>query len=581
MISINKIFSKFKNESGDVLRTLSKSQKNITPLWLASLAINIFALGLPLTMLQAYDRILPYHGIGTLQSLSLLMIGIFIFEFILKYLRSYLTAWAGSVFEHNSTMESIDQIITCDLSDYELYGSKEIQSKFNEISKLRSFFGGQALTTVVDFPFSFIFLFVIYMISGRLVIVPAIFFLCVIAIAVYLGRHIRIEMKKKSVNDAKLYKLILESFESIESVKAGGYENHFKKRFQYFSEKSIESNYQTLFFNGVAFNLGFIFNQLMTMGILGAGAYLIIKGELGVGGLAACTILAGRIMQPVQKILGLWTRFQGLNISFKNLQDIKSLKRSVVETDVQYPVLGKVEFKNVSINYNDKVMVNDFSAIFVPGDIVYVTGHNSFVTSQLCDAILGIRNVDVGEVLVDSVNPFTAVNTFHKNHIAYLSANNSLFKGSVFDNLSSFGSVDKERTIKSNDVLGLNHYISALPEGHLTKLENLGSDPVSPGVKQKMLISRSLSTDAKVYIFDNADVGLDRAGYNDLFKAVGQFSDDVTTFIFSEDANFSYLANISVAISEDGKWELKRLKEKFQELSFFPEEMTEYYERCF
>ena len=175
-----------------------------------------------------------------------LFILLFIFEFILKYLRSYLTAWAGSVFEHNSTMESIDQIITCDLSDYELYGSKEIQSKFNEISKLRSFFGGQALTTVVDFPFSFIFLFVIYMISGRLVIVPAIFFLCVIAIAVYLGRHIRIEMKKKSVNDAKLYKLILESFESIESVKAGGYENHFKKRFQYFSEKSIESNYASI-----------------------------------------------------------------------------------------------------------------------------------------------------------------------------------------------------------------------------------------------------------------------------------------------------------------------------------------------
>jgi ATP-binding cassette subfamily C protein LapB len=580
MISIQKIFTKFRDESKDVLGTLSKSQKNLTPLWLSSLAINFFALALPLTMLQAYDRILPYHGVGTLQSLSLLMITVFLFEFILKYLRSYLTAWAGSVFEHNSTVDCVEKIIKCDLEDFEKYGSKEIHNKFNEISKLRSFFSGQALTTVVDFPFSFIFMFIVFLIGGNLVLVPAFFFIAITFVAFYLGKKIRVEMKEKSDHDSDLYKLILESFDSIESIKSGGYEHSFVKRFVHINQKGVDASYQTLFFNGLAFNLGFIFNQFMTMGVLAVGAYKIIEGDLGVGGLAACTILSGRIMQPVQKVLGLWTRFQGLNVSFKNLSDIKKLKNAINRHGDDYPVIGKILFNKVNLKFNDRVMLRNFNATFGVGDIVTFSAHNSFTLKSLCNSILGTQRLSSGEILIDNVNPFGAKNSFHKDHISYLSADNSLFKGSVLDNVSSFGSTSKEKSLESCKVLGLNDLISTLPSGYSTQLENLGSDPVSPGVKQKVLLSRALATNAKVFIFDNADVGLDRSGYNSIFKIIGNLSSFSIILIFSDDENFNFLANKKVVIDDDGEWSIGKVKDKFGELSYFPKESMGFYERC-
>lgn len=580
MIFNKKLITNFTREFNDVFITLKTSQKKLAPLWLSSFAINFLALALPLTMLQAYDRILPYHGVGTLQSLTLLMMVVFLFEFTLKYLRSYLTAWAGSVFEHNSTMDSINKIINCNLDDFDTYGSKEIQNKFNEISKLRSFFSGQALTTIVDFPFSFIFMFIVFLIGKDLVLVPIFFFVMIVFVAIFLGKKIREEMKNKSVSDSNLYKVILESFGSIESIKSGGYENSFRKKYDYLLDESLDSNYQTLFFNGLAFNFGFIFNQLMTMGVLAFGAYKIINGELGVGGLAACTILSGRIMQPVQKILGLWTRFQGLNVSFKNLKDIQGLKQAITNDNVDLPVLGKVEFKNVTLEFNDKVMIKDFNAKFSIGDVVTFSSLNSLVSSTICNSILGIRAIDSGQILVDDVNPFHAKNTFHKEHFSYLSANNSLFRGTVLENVSSFGSTGKEYALDSCKILGLSDLISTLPSGYSTKLDNLGSDPVSPGVKQKILLSRALATKAKIYIFDNADVGLDRGGYNNLFKAIGELSATSTIFIFSDDTNFKFLSNKEVKISNDGRWEILRSNEKFSNLSYFPKELTGVYDSC-
>ncbi|WP_127717410.1 ABC transporter transmembrane domain-containing protein [Halobacteriovorax sp. HLS] len=578
LIKVKKVYKKFLKEVHEVYRTLRKSQKSLTPLWLSSMAINFSALALPLTMLQAYDRILPYHGVGTLQSLTLLMVLILCLEFFLKYLRSYLTAWGGSVFEHNSTVDSMNKIIHCDLEEFESYGSKEIQNKFNEISKLRTFFSGQALTTIVDFPFIFVFLFVIYLIGESLVIIPIFFFLLITYLAILMGKKIRIEMKEKSIRETKIFKNILESFDTIEAIKCSGLESEFKKKHEYLLVDNLSSSYQALFFNGLAFNFGFVFSQLMTMGVLGFGAYKIIHGELGVGGLAACTILSGRIMQPVQKILGLWTRFQGLNVSFKNLKDINNLRTVKRKRYENIPILGNVEFKNVDLEFNDRPLLKNFSSFFDVGDIVYFKCSNNITSSRICDVLLGISEVDSGEVLIDQTNPYNVENAFHKEHISYLSANNSLFKGSILENVSAFGSISKDLALDSCTQLGLDDLISTLPMGYATKLESLGCDPISPGIKQKVMLSRALASHAKILVFDNADIGLDRTGYNKLFSILGKKSTDNCIFIFSDDHNFTFLSNITVNILDDGKWEIVKTKRKFVPINKFPSKITDYYE---
>ncbi len=89
----------------------------------ASLVINLLALAMPIMMLQAYDRILPNHGIGTLSMLVLGVITAVILEVFLRIARSYLTACSGAVFEHTTSCRAMRHILGSKIQDFEKQGS--------------------------------------------------------------------------------------------------------------------------------------------------------------------------------------------------------------------------------------------------------------------------------------------------------------------------------------------------------------------------------------------------------------------------------------------------------------------------
>lgn len=296
--------------------------RNSVHLVLATLVINILGLAMPLMMLQTYDRILPNHGIGTLVLLISGVACAAILEVILRLARSYLTGWAGAVFEHGTSCKALTHMLDADVQSFEKQGSGAYIQKMAAITRLRMFYSGQALMTMVDLPFVFTFLALIAYIGGNLVIVPLVLFVVFCLTAWLVGIRLKTEVREQDRCDKIRYNFLIETLTGVHSIKSQGLEKFFQRRNDRLQNTISSSHFRVALSNSLASSAGMLLGQIMTVTVVTFGALKVIDGELGTGGLAACLLLSGRIMQPVQRALGLWTRFQNYFIDRKELQHI-------------------------------------------------------------------------------------------------------------------------------------------------------------------------------------------------------------------------------------------------------------------
>ncbi len=96
--------------------------------------------------------------------------------------------------------------------------------------------------------------------------------------------------------------------------------------------------------------------------------------------------------------------------------------------------------------------------------------------------------------------------------------------------------------------------MALLPNGFKTTLSDSVTDPIPPGLKQRIAIARALAPKPRIILFNNADRNLDRSGYNMVFKILGRLKKNTTLIIVSDDRNILRLADREYYIN-DGKLE--------------------------
>jgi len=79
-------------------------------IWISSFSINLLGLGMPIVLLQVYDRILPYQATNTLALLIVGLILVLVLDAILNTLRSSVTGWNAARFEHLASCRAVERL---------------------------------------------------------------------------------------------------------------------------------------------------------------------------------------------------------------------------------------------------------------------------------------------------------------------------------------------------------------------------------------------------------------------------------------------------------------------------------------
>lgn len=503
---------------------------------LSSLVINLLSLALPMVLLQVYDRLIPNQALNTLSILIIGLAIVLVMDVLLRTARAYFVGWIGAKYEHETGCDAMDSILNGKLNELESIPSGEQLDRLNAIDSIRDFYSSQASLAIMDLPFVVLFLGVLGYIGGALLLVPVLLLLLLSIIAFYLGVHLRDAIEDDTTWEDRKYSFIIEVLRGVHSVKSMAMESLMDRRYEKLMENCSKSSYNVIYLNSLAQGIGTTFSQITMVSVAAVGSWLVVNGSITLGALAASILLAGRTVQPLLRALGIWTRFQHIQIAHEKLYEIESITQERINASEEIESVKTLELKNFSFQYNDDddFALKDINLKLNHGDIIGIRGGNSSGKSTLLWALMGGLTPTKGELLVNGDNPEKYTTNSLRSRIAYLPNQPVMFQGTILDNLTMFQGDEKiDSVMKASEFMDLSQILVRMPEGYETMVGDASQNELPAGIVQRIAIVRALASNPDVILFDEANSGLDSNSDEELKKLMEDLKGKCTIVLVS------------------------------------------------
>jgi ATP-binding cassette subfamily C protein LapB len=264
---------------------------------LASVLINCFAIASPLFIMNVYDRVVPNNAIETLWVLAVGVMIVFGFEFLMRNLRTYFVDVAGKNADVLIASRLLEHLMATRL-DSKPPSTGAVANNLREFEALREFFTSGTLVALVDLPFIFLFIGVIWLIGGDLAFIPLAAIPLVFLVGLCLQFPLRRVIEKTQREANQKHAILVETIDGLETIKASAAEGRVQRAWERFSGLTADSSGKARFLSGLAVTFAQTSIQFATVLVVVAGVYLIAEGALTMGALVATTILTGRALAP-------------------------------------------------------------------------------------------------------------------------------------------------------------------------------------------------------------------------------------------------------------------------------------------
>lgn len=513
----------------------------------SSFAINTLMLAMPIMTLQVYDRIMTNKHSGTLAMLSIGIVIAVTAEMALRTARSYLFSFAASAFEYRRIRQVIRTVASARMLPALHKGTGEYVQTLTALSRIKDFAGERLVTLAMDLPYMLLFLVLTAYIGGMLVVVPAMLALGFGALAWYLGAHLQKAIQARNRSDEQRYGAMLEALSGIHTIKSMGLEPRFCRDFEQLQTQAGGINFRVALLNHMLATSGAAFAQAIIVGVVAGGAPMVLAGQITVGGLIACVLLSGRLIQPLQAALSLWISYQEYRQAENSVQQVCSMPKAVYR---KIPAMartvkeGRIICREMSFAYNegDAYTLSAINLVVMPGETVALRGLPGAGRSTLLKIIAGMYEPARGTVRVDGFKPFEMAGEALIRHVAYLTPDAALFRGTIMENITGFHQEYESLAFDIAHYLGIDAMVARLPFGYETRLDGGPAETVAPGFRQRIAMARVLIHKPKIILFDRADRSLDREGYNHVFRLFARLAGKATILMATDDQNLLRLA---------------------------------------
>ena len=495
----------------DTLRLSKTIYKDVI---LATLLVNLFVLATPLFTMNVYDRVIPNSAKETLMVFTIGVISVYIIDALLKYARSFLLEIAAK--KSDIIMSSIvfERILDMRLSSHpKSVGS--FASNLREFESIRSFLTNASMTALVDFPFSLIFLAVIYYIGGSIVVVPMVTIVIIFIYALIIRKPLAKSIEFSSEASARKNGVLIESLHNIETIKthnmSSGVQYEYEEAAGEIAKRSLKSRMLSASIPTVT---GF-FIQINTVMVVFYGVYLIEDFEMSMGALIAVVILTSRTIAPMGQAAALITNYEDAKKAYGVIETMlaepseRSGKKAFIQKN---EIRGKIEFKNVSFSYDgeEKLALDNVSFVIEAGEKIAMIGRIGSGKSTIEKLILGLYLPTKGAILIDDIDIQQIDPAQLRAHISYVPQDIHLFRGDVRSNIMSRNRyADDMKMLRAAEVSGVADFVRQHPNGYAMAVGERGAG-LSGGQRQSIGIARALLIDSPLYLFDEPTNAMDQ-----------------------------------------------------------------------
>ena len=522
-----------KHPGNELLNTVLAFRTEFVLAGVLSALANLLMLTPTIYMLQVFDRVMVSQNELTLVALSLIAMALFGVIAVTEWARSRILVGAGLRLDEQLGTRTFNASF-----DSRLAGLKDPtqspQRAFSDLLLVRQFLTGNGIFAFFDLPWVPIYLAVCFLLHPLLGWV-AILFACIQLVLAGLGhRFSALPTEAAQLAQTEVTQYVQSKLRNTEVLESMGMIANLQTQWERRHQVSLDQGSDA----------SSLVNRLTTMSkfvrytqqslALGAGALLVIDGELSPGAMIAANVLISRALAPIDLVVSIWRVASTAHEAFKRLSNLLDA-HPVSEYDPalqRMPPRGSLSLRGVvaTAPAGRTAILHGIDLALAAGTVLVVLGPSGSGKSTLARVILGIWGNVRGEVLLDGL-PVDGWNRLELGpHLGYLPQDIELFDGTVAENIARFGKVDPNRVIAAARSTGLHETILRFPKGYETPMGEAGG-ALSGGQRQRIALARAVYGTPALVVLDEPNANLDEAGEIALARAVQELKTAGSTVV--------------------------------------------------
>ena len=405
-----------------------------------------------------------------------------------------------------------------------------------DVSKVRMYVGPALMYTI-----NTIALFVIiisYMISvAPLLTLYTIIPLPILSYLIFkLSKKINIKSKKVQESLSKITTFTQESFSGISVIKSNTIEKEVINSMMNYSNDTKQKNIDLAKFQSWFFPMMILLIGVSNIIVIYVGGKQYINNQIDLGVLAEFIIYVTMLTWPVATVGWVTSIVQQAEASQKRINEFLKVKSKIINKSLKlYDVLGKIEFKNISLIYPETkvIALNNLSFEINQGKSLGIIGAVGSGKSTIAELILRNYDPNNGEVLIDDKNLKKHNLDIIRQNIGYVPQNTFLFSDTILNNIK-FGNIEasNDDVITFAKFSNIHNDIDEFYNKYNSVLGERGIN-LSGGQRQRIAISRALIKKPSILILDDSLSAVDTETEDKIFKNILNNIPDCTKIVIS------------------------------------------------
>ncbi|MBC3339435.1 MULTISPECIES: type I secretion system permease/ATPase [Pseudomonas] len=527
--------------------TLKRSRWLYADAIAASFLINLIAMAAPLFVMNVYDRVVPNQATATLWVLATGIFIAYVFDLVLKSLRSLCLDLAGKKTDLIISATLFERIVGMSMK-YRPARVGSFAQNIHEFQSLRDFLASLTLTSLIDLPFTLLIFMVIAILGGHLVWIPMLAFPIALGIGYLLQKPLVATMERTMALASERQSSLIETLAGLDAVKV----NNAESERQYQWEQTIGTlsrlELRVKMLSGLSMNITLLIQQLAGVIMIVFGVYQIIDGNLSMGGLIACYMLSGRALSPLASLSGLMTRYQQAKVTMVSTDQMMELpqERNFEERPLSRRTLqGAIECRGLNFTYPNQqnMALKNINLVIKPGEKIGIIGRSGSGKSSLAKLIVGLYQPDSGALLVDGVDIRQIDVSELRHNVGYVPQDIQLLAGTLRDNLVSGARyVEDEVVLQAAELAGVHEFARLHPQGYELQVGERGQN-LSGGQRQNVALARALLLNPPILLLDEPTSAMDNTGEERLKQRLQAVVENKTVVLVTHRASLLSLVD--------------------------------------
>ena len=476
------------------LKVIKRYKKSLIEVLVASFFIQLMGIVFPLITQVIIDKVIGNDGISTLTVIGCSMVLFFFMQSLLTGLKTYILNHTTNKLDAILGTRLFRHLIALPLPYYERKRVGELLMRIDMLGRVREFFTGSGLMSVLDALFSVVFIAFMFWYSVPLTLIA------LITIPLYMVQLWAMPIIRRKLSGIWRVRVanqafLVESVTNIETVKALAVEPQFVNRWENLVARLIRAMFEMSKFRLFVSTFRSMIEASITMAILWYGGRMVMNGEFTLGQLIAFQMISRQALGPLSNLLMMWWHLLMLKFALNLIGDILNTPMEPIVQEMgkrgAERIDGAITLKDVSFRYRVDLplVLKNINLTVQPGQKIGIVGRSGSGKSTLTNLVQNLYIPEEGHIVIGGIDTREANLGWLRDQIGVVMQENYLFNSSVRDNIAiSRPTASMDEIIRAARLAGAHDFILELKEGYDTKVGERG-DSLSGGQRQRVAIA--------------------------------------------------------------------------------------------